>query len=972
MAIYKRDLVDINLETGNIHRSWLKHSIGYKDQKADHFGVRTYRDGTPVDLTGVSVQGVFLPPQGDPIAITSGNIVSGNVAEVVLPQACYNYDGQFTLAIKLVDSNNNVTGTVRIVDGMVDNTHASGTVAPTSAVPTYQEILSTYDAMIAATAAANGAIAATYSSSSTYAVGDYCIHDGGLYRCTTAITTGEAWTAAHWTAAKIGPDLATEAATRAAADSDLKSAFVQSDLLNHNALLEGYLLSYSTGEPVAMSGRYVSEYIPVIPGGYVYILRSISSTTYAHVAYDENLNIVQKYYANNDNLVMQMPLTAKYIRISGNMTYINDNAVHTSADFDIQYVCRALAKDGILYGTEMFDSSSVTEGKGIKISDGQQVSVTGAFVSGRIAVEPGDVLYLNHGYNSKTYGLVFYKIRESDGAYIYDSGMNIIGIYGGVTGGKYITIPNNIYAIRFTGLVSLKSSVSLKKLNLFSQIYRDRIIANQNELQEYENETSKYIDSENLFSTYTTGYVRNTTDGYISANENGYYSAYIEVEPLTFYRVEVGFNSSTYGHAFFNENGEFVSAVGAVGDYETTGFKVLYAPATAKYLSISGMTANVENQKVRKLNFQTTQKIASITSDIRNLNFYDRHAIKNTKRARVIDGVSYTHEAFPSATYFNGDIYICSRIGKDHVTPVDPSNWGGIIIDKISMDGKLTLSSKIYDKSDFTGLDGEIRDTSITCSKDGQYLICSSWTTYYDGQGNTKHDNIMFVLNDEMEVVTYNIEKNAEHIYWGNLLFDSDNHLMIMAYGGYKAMLVRSEQAFSSNISSMTFTKTEVFASDDKATESCIGIFNNKLVCLIRTDLNTQKTYYAETSDLTGQTGWTEAVSIGIPLHAPKVLPYSKGDYLFFGGAYLDHYTSGSDRLRYAVIGYIDPTTKQVRAYNGIDPTQEDYSGYMGFVPLGGDEYFIAYYQEATSHGTGLYYKRVNSRAVISQISQFM
>ena len=225
MAIYKRDLVDINLETGNIHRSWLKHSIGYKDQKADHFGVRTYRDGTPVDLTGVSVQGVFLPPQGDPIAITSGNIVSGNVAEVVLPQACYNYDGQFTLAIKLVDSNNNVTGTVRIVDGMVDNTHASGTVAPTSAVPTYQEILSTYDAMIAATAAANGAIAATYSSSSTYAVGAYCIHDGGLYRCTTAITTGEAWTAAHWTAAKIGPDLATEASTRAAADSDLKSAF---------------------------------------------------------------------------------------------------------------------------------------------------------------------------------------------------------------------------------------------------------------------------------------------------------------------------------------------------------------------------------------------------------------------------------------------------------------------------------------------------------------------------------------------------------------------------------------------------------------------------------------------------------------------------------------------------------------------------------------------------------------------------
>ena len=149
MAVYKRDIVDINLETGNIHRTFLNHSIGMKDQKADHFGVRVFRDGEPVNLTGVSVQGVFMPPQGSPIAITSGNIVSENVAEVVLPQACYNYDGQFTLAIKLVDSTNSVTGTVRIVDGMVDNTHASGTVAPTSAVPTYQEVLSAYEQAIA-------------------------------------------------------------------------------------------------------------------------------------------------------------------------------------------------------------------------------------------------------------------------------------------------------------------------------------------------------------------------------------------------------------------------------------------------------------------------------------------------------------------------------------------------------------------------------------------------------------------------------------------------------------------------------------------------------------------------------------------------------------------------------------------------------------------------------------------------------
>lgn len=41
--------------------------------------------------------------------------------------------------------------------------------------------------------------AAAYSTTATYAVGDYCEHGNNLYRCNTAIGTGgETWTAAHW------------------------------------------------------------------------------------------------------------------------------------------------------------------------------------------------------------------------------------------------------------------------------------------------------------------------------------------------------------------------------------------------------------------------------------------------------------------------------------------------------------------------------------------------------------------------------------------------------------------------------------------------------------------------------------------------------------------------------------------------------------------------------------------------------
>ena len=38
-----------------------------------------------------------------------------------------------------------------------------------------------------------------YSNASTYAVDDIVTQDSKLYKCSTAISTAEEWTAAHWT-----------------------------------------------------------------------------------------------------------------------------------------------------------------------------------------------------------------------------------------------------------------------------------------------------------------------------------------------------------------------------------------------------------------------------------------------------------------------------------------------------------------------------------------------------------------------------------------------------------------------------------------------------------------------------------------------------------------------------------------------------------------------------------------------------
>lgn len=53
----------------------------------------------------------------------------------------------------------------------------------------------------------NGNIAMEYDSTQDYAEGDYCLHNGILYRANTNITA-EAWNASHWTQARVADDLA--------------------------------------------------------------------------------------------------------------------------------------------------------------------------------------------------------------------------------------------------------------------------------------------------------------------------------------------------------------------------------------------------------------------------------------------------------------------------------------------------------------------------------------------------------------------------------------------------------------------------------------------------------------------------------------------------------------------------------------------------------------------------------------------
>lgn len=143
-------------------------------------------------------------------------------------------------------------------------------------------------------AAARASMAPAYSASSTYAVGDIVLKDGQLYECTTAISTAEAWTAAHWTAVTVGGEL-----------TDLKEDLTQTKL---------YLVDNTD---VLTLSPWANK--RVTADGLVY---SPSQLTTENVIYLGKGNILS---LEAQSTTRQISISYYSIGANGDMTYINSD-----------------------------------------------------------------------------------------------------------------------------------------------------------------------------------------------------------------------------------------------------------------------------------------------------------------------------------------------------------------------------------------------------------------------------------------------------------------------------------------------------------------------------------------------------------------------------------------------------------------------------------------------------------------------
>lgn len=118
-------------------------------------------------------------------------------------------------------------------------------------------------------------ISDAYSSSATYALGDLCIYNNRLYRCTTAVSTAEAWNSSKWTATSIAKEIG---------EKDLVFTIVGVNSLpktfTNVAITADHVVSWATlSNPAAQTGDWTVTTARSGSSGTVTISGTISGTT---------------------------------------------------------------------------------------------------------------------------------------------------------------------------------------------------------------------------------------------------------------------------------------------------------------------------------------------------------------------------------------------------------------------------------------------------------------------------------------------------------------------------------------------------------------------------------------------------------------------------------------------------------------------------------------------------------------------
>ena len=155
-----------------------------------------------------------------------------------------------------------------------------------------------------------------YSATNTYAVGDYCIRENVLYKCKTAITTGEAFDSSKWVQTTCGTEVAE-------LNSNLDTLSYDEiaggkNLIDLSKTKDGYFIRQETGELQDTSvGVLATDFIEVVSGKkYYYSGMDTLNRGNTGAMYDNNKNYVGVIINDVDIRPLTIPTNVKYIRLN--------------------------------------------------------------------------------------------------------------------------------------------------------------------------------------------------------------------------------------------------------------------------------------------------------------------------------------------------------------------------------------------------------------------------------------------------------------------------------------------------------------------------------------------------------------------------------------------------------------------------------------------------------------------------------
>lgn len=334
------------------------------------------------------------------------------------------------------------------------------------------------------------------------------------------------------------------------------------------------------------------------------------------------------------------------------------------------------------------------------------------------------------------------------------------------------------------------------------------------------------------------------------------------------------------------------------------------------------------------------RELGVISDDIiSNQRILERKEFVNHKNNELL-----SYKAFSGGVlYDNKEIY-ATRVAPGHQTSKDDNLYGSIEFDIRYSDG--SWESFILDTKDFE-FEGELRDPHLSICENS--LVLSCFTTYFIND-KTVHSNVIFLLDEQLNIVDMYKNDDTDYLIWGNILLTNDGFLLVSEYIKYlgKIRIMKSKEKFKDSIHDFSFVSIKEI-SYKYANECTLFYSCNKLFCIFRCEYgNSQITF---TNDLDNYTNWSDLKDLGLQINAPCAFSNYNSNIVFLTGS-LEKSTDYTNRV--PIWFKLDINNLEIVEFSKLDNEFNGWGGYTAMCEIKNNIFGIVYFKH--NHPTDFYY----------------